>query len=114
MSWPLDSSHYEITSYPNTSWTWSFLGLNPGYECPPYDIRALDNSEEYWRDPTIPEAQDRTQASPGNNGLVGCYSAGPSISQDHEGTDIKADDGSESFPSGIYHQFIKVTTTDKD
>lgn len=88
MYWPLDDSHRHITSYPNSEWTWAYLGLNPGYECPPFHLRALGTSEPYWRTPGVPYNEDRAQADPGNIGNVGCYSAGTGSSIAHEGTDI--------------------------
>ena len=81
MYWPLDDSHRHITSYPDTAWSWKYLGLNPGMQCPPYEIRYLDDCPSYWRDESIPYEQDRAQADPGDMGRVNCYAG-------HEGTDI--------------------------
>jgi len=107
LKWPLpsDISPNSITAYPNTPWTWNYLGLNPGYQCPPLIIEGnvahpiyLDdpNSLSYWRDTSIPETEDRMRADPHNFGWVDCYASLDSYpvgSNGHEGTDIMAPTG---------------------
>lgn len=106
--WPLPEGNRKITSYPNHPWTWAYLGLT-GSQCPPAyrrwityggrSIRADEPyfSEPYWRNPTIPYWQDRSQADPAQVGRVNCYSADPPgvtgpdgkhTGLQHEGTDI--------------------------
>ncbi len=80
--WPLDAPHWYVIDYPDTEWTWNFLGLNPGKTCPPYLIHDRAESTAYWRDPSTPEATDWEQASHGNR-WVSCYKG-------HAGTDIVA------------------------
>ena len=95
LNWPLPSQYgsNQINRYPNTPWTWNFLGLNPGYQCPPrmgylYDANVLP----YWRDNSIPEIVDRNQADPHGIGWVECYSTPEPVGGNgHEGTDILAD-----------------------
>lgn len=84
--WPLDDEYRFILSYPNTEWTWALLGLNPGYECPPYHRTSFADSWEYWRDPSLPLEEDWLQASQGNN-RVACYSRSGAV-PDHRGTDV--------------------------
>lgn len=97
--WPLPDEYRLITSYPNTEWTWAKLGLNPGEHCPPYQIRSLTTSQKYWRDSSLPYDQDAAQASPGGNGLVGCYDVGTGVDRQHEGTDIKTPAGTPVYAS---------------
>lgn len=94
LSWPLPAEIgvHRIPQYPNTPWTWNYLGLNPGYQCPPM-FGYLDDwlTRFYWRDESIPEAADRLQADPHNFKMVACYAtAGQADTNGHEGTDIKA------------------------
>ena len=84
--WPLDDEYRHILAYPNTEWTWAYLGLNPGNECPPYYSRSFEESWDYWRDPSIPLEQDWYQASRGHQ-KVACYSRDGDVI-DHRGTDI--------------------------
>jgi murein DD-endopeptidase MepM/ murein hydrolase activator NlpD len=94
LSWPLPRSIgvKRIPQYPNTPWTWNYLGLNPGMQCPPM-FGYLDNwdSRWYWRDPDLPEEDDRAQADPHDFDMVACYATeGQAGANGHEGTDIKA------------------------
>lgn len=95
LAWPLPAhvGLARISQFPNSAWSWNFLGLNPGYECPPMFGYLLNvGSWPYWRDSNIPEAQDMAQADPHNFEMVACYSTDGSIGSPdgHEGTDIKA------------------------
>jgi murein DD-endopeptidase MepM/ murein hydrolase activator NlpD len=83
--WPLDADFRFVLAYPDTPWTWQYLGLNPARGCPPYRLRTRDQSAAYWRDPGTPEDADWQQASRGA-GLVSCYHT-------HAGTDIPATPG---------------------
>ena len=90
LAWPLPSSigTARITQFPNTAWSWHFLGLNPGYQCPPMFGYLLNpESWPFWRDTSIPEAEDKAQADPHTFEMVECYDDG---SGGHAGTDIKA------------------------
>ncbi|MGB1250742.1 MAG: InlB B-repeat-containing protein [Candidatus Promineifilaceae bacterium] len=97
MYWPLSNADRHVTSYPNSSWTHDYLGINSGQECPPYNRRFTDKAEGdiYWRDSSIPLSVDLAQAQGKSRGgalgaKVACYSggSGAGIAQDHEGTDI--------------------------
>ncbi len=95
LAWPLPAhvGLARISQFPNSAWSWNFLGLNPGYECPPMFGYLLNvESWPYWRDSSIPETQDKAQADPHNFEMVACYSTDGSIGSPdgHEGTDIKA------------------------
>lgn len=95
LAWPLPAhvGLARISQFPNSAWSWNFLGLNPGYECPPMFGYLLNvGSWPYWRDSNIPEAQDKAQADPHNFEMVACYSTDGGIGSPdgHEGTDIKA------------------------
>ncbi|MDO9302276.1 MAG: M23 family metallopeptidase, partial [Anaerolineales bacterium] len=81
-----------ISQYPNSPWTWNYLGLNSGYQCPPMFGYLLNvDSLVYWRDLSIPEEQDMAQADPHNFEMVECYSTGENVGANgHAGTDIKA------------------------
>lgn len=79
-----------ISQYPNTPWTWNYLGLNEGYQCPPM-FGYLETAYEYWRDASIPIEQDQAQADPHNFQMIECYTTGGAAGKrGHEGTDIKA------------------------
>ena len=96
LAWPLPASIglARISQYPNSAWSWHYLGLNPGYECPPMFGYLLNvDSWPYWRDPAIPEAEDKAQADPHNFEMVACYSTSSGGPSGHEGTDIKAPTG---------------------
>lgn len=92
MKWPLVDAYRTVLSYPNSEWTWGYLGLNSDRECPPYGLHGLNQSEGYWRNPSLPEPQDRLQASPSDTGYVACYDNNPNDPNrpPHEGTDISA------------------------
>lgn len=92
LAWPLPAhiGLARISQYPNTPWTWNYLGLNEGYQCPP-QFGYLESSLEYWRDPSIPMAQDQAQADPHNFQMIECYTTGGIEGErGHEATDIKA------------------------
>ena len=99
--WPLPAhiGLARISQYPNTPWTWNYLGLNEGQQCPPMFGYLLNvDSWVYWRDPSIPEEQDKAQADPHNFEMVECYSTDENIGANgHEGTDIKAPPGTPVY-----------------
>ncbi len=101
LAWPLPASIglARISQYPNTPWTWNYLGLNPGYQCPPMFGYLLNpGSRPYWRDVSIPEKQDMAQADPHNFEMIECYTTGDTIGANgHEGTDIKAPAGTAVY-----------------
>lgn len=94
LAWPLPSSIglARISQYPNTAWSWNYLGLNEGYQCPlAFGYLLNVDSWAYWRDTATPEAQDKAQADPHQFEMVECYSSGGPLGLNgHEGTDIKA------------------------
>lgn len=95
--WPLPThiGTARIFQYPNTPWTWNYLGLNEGYQCPPMFGYLLNlDSLPYWRDASIPEEQDKAQADPHQFEMVECYSTDGNVGANgHGGTDIKAPAG---------------------
>lgn len=97
LRWPLPAhiGLARISQYPNDPWTWNHLGLNEGQQCPPMFGYLLNvDSWAYWRDPSIPEEQDKAQADPHNFEMVACYSTDGNVGANgHEGTDIKAPPG---------------------
>lgn len=101
LGWPLPAhiGIARISQYPNTPWTWNYLGLNDGYQCPPMFGYLLNlDSLPYWRDTSIPEEQDRAQADPHQFEMVECYSTSNNGGANgHEGTDIKAPAGTPVF-----------------
>jgi murein DD-endopeptidase MepM/ murein hydrolase activator NlpD len=99
--WPLDAKYPFVIAYPDSSWTWGFLGINSGQRCPPYRLRSQDNSQQYWRDPTISLEDDWLQASQGRE-YVRCYQA-------HRGTDIAAQPGAPVYAvaEGVVHLAIE-------
>jgi murein DD-endopeptidase MepM/ murein hydrolase activator NlpD len=101
--WPLPAyiGLARISQYPNSPWTWNYLGLNAGQQCPPMFGYLLNvDSWAYWRDPSIPEEQDKAQADPHNFDMVACYSTNGNIGANgHEGTDIKAPAGTPVYAS---------------
>lgn len=99
--WPLDAKYPFVIAYPDSSWTWGFLGINPGQRCPPYRMRSRDNSQQHWRDPAVPEEDDWIQASQGRD-YVRCYLA-------HRGTDIAAQPGAPVYAvaDGVVHLAIE-------
>jgi murein DD-endopeptidase MepM/ murein hydrolase activator NlpD len=93
LAWPLPAyiGTARISQYPNTAWSWNYLGLNAGYQCPPMFGYLLNlDSLAYWRDVSTPEAQDKAKADPHNFEMVECYAT-------HEGTDIKAPAGTPVY-----------------
>ncbi len=101
LSWPLPASigTDHISQYPNTAWTWNFLGLNQGYTCPPLNSSITNpDLEQYWRDTFIPYDEDKEQADPHGFGIIACYSSAEgSGKQGHAGTDISAPAGTAVF-----------------
>jgi murein DD-endopeptidase MepM/ murein hydrolase activator NlpD len=101
LAWPLPAyiGIVRISQYPNTPWTWNYLGLNEGYQCPPMFGYLLNlDSLQYWRDVSIPEEQDKAQADPHNFEMVECYSTDENVGANgHEGTDIKAPAGTPVY-----------------
>ena len=64
LAWPLPAyiGMARISQYPNTPWTWHYLGLNEGYQCPPmFGYLADVSSWPYWRDISIDENEDKAQ-----------------------------------------------------
>lgn len=94
LAWPLPTyiGLARISQFPNTPWTWNYLGLNPEQQCPPAFGYVLDPGFwPVWRDMSIPEKQDMAKADPHNFEMVNCYSTlGEAGKNGHEGTDIKA------------------------
>ncbi|MBN1427596.1 MAG: M23 family metallopeptidase [Anaerolineae bacterium] len=95
--WPLDEKYPFVIAYPDSAWTWSFLGINEGQTCPPYRMRLRENSQKYWRDPIIPEEEDWLQASQGRE-FVRCY-------LNHRGTDVATQPGAPVYAvaDGVVH-----------
>ncbi|HSB00468.1 MAG TPA: M23 family metallopeptidase [Anaerolineales bacterium] len=94
LAWPLPTyiGIARISQFPNTPWTWNYLGLNSGQQCPPAFGYLFDPTWWYiWRDKSIPEKQDMARADPHNFEIVNCYSTwGVAGENGHEGTDILA------------------------
>lgn len=103
LAWPLPSyiGLARISQFPNTPWTWNYLGLNPDQQCPPAFGYLLDSTWWHvWRDTSIPEKQDMAKADPHNFEMVNCYSTlGAAGENGHEGTDIKAPAGTPVYAS---------------
>jgi murein DD-endopeptidase MepM/ murein hydrolase activator NlpD len=101
LAWPLPANIglARISQYPNSPWTWNHLGLNEGYQCPPMFGYLLNvDSWAYWRDPSIPEEQDKAQADPNQFEMVECYSTDANVGANgHAGTDIKAPSGTPVY-----------------
>lgn len=101
LAWPLPSyiGVARISQFPNTPWTWNFLGLNAATQCPPA-FGYLEIALPTWRDPTIAWEQDSAQADPHQFQMVECYSTGGEAGTNgHEGTDIKAPVGTPAYAS---------------
>ncbi len=94
LAWPLPDSigAARISQYPNSPWTWNYLGLNPGHACPPmFGYLEDPGSWLYWRDLSLPDAQDRAQADPHQFEMVECYAGDAAQGEGgHAGTDFKA------------------------
>jgi len=101
LAWPLPAKIglARISQYPNSPWTWNYLGLNEGYQCPPMFGYLLNvDSWAYWRDPSIPEEQDKAQADPNQFEMVECYSTDENVGANgHAGTDVKAPAGTPVY-----------------
>ena len=92
LAWPLPShiGVARISQFPNTPWTWNYLGLNPGQQCTPA-FGYLEAWLPTWRDTTLSWEQDAAQADPHQFQMIACYSTGGAAGANgHEGTDIKA------------------------
>lgn len=101
LSWPLPSyiGTARISQFPNTPWTWNYLGLNAGMQCPPA-FGYLEAWMPTWRDTSIPWEQDVAQADPHQFQMIECYSAGGEVGKNgHEATDIKASAGTPVYAS---------------
>jgi murein DD-endopeptidase MepM/ murein hydrolase activator NlpD len=101
LAWPLPSyiGVARISQFPNTPWTWNYLGLNPGMQCTPA-FGYLEAWLPTWRDPSISWEQDAAQADPHQFQMIECYStAGEAGTNGHEATDIKAAAGTPALAS---------------
>ncbi|MFT3894950.1 MAG: M23 family metallopeptidase [Anaerolineales bacterium] len=103
LAWPLPSyiGVARISQFPNTPWTWNYLGLNPGQQCPPaFGYVANVEFWSVWKDNSIPADRDMAKADPHNFEMVNCYSTlGEAGKNGHEATDIKAPAGTPSLAS---------------
>lgn len=101
LSWPLPSyiGVARISQFPNTPWTWNYLGLNSGMQCPPA-FGYLEAWMPTWRDNSILWEQDVAQADPHQFQMIECYSAGGEVGKNgHEATDVKAPAGTPVYAS---------------
>lgn len=101
LAWPLPSyiGVARISQFPNTPWTWNYLGLNSGMQCTPA-FGYLEAWITTWRDTSISWEQDSAQADPHQFQMIACYSAGGEVGNNgHEATDIKAPAGTPVFAS---------------
>jgi len=101
LNWPLPSyiGVARISQFPNTPWTWNYLGLNPGMQCTPA-FGYLEGWLSTWRDTSISWEQDSAQADPHQFQMIECYSTGGEAGTNgHEATDIKAPTGTPVYPS---------------
>lgn len=92
LAWPLPSyiGAARISQFPNSPWTWNYLGLNPGQQCTPA-FGYLESSLPTWRDTSLSWEEDAAQADPHQFQMIACYAtAGEAGANGHEGTDIKA------------------------
>ncbi|MBN8657315.1 MAG: M23 family metallopeptidase [Anaerolineae bacterium] len=101
LAWPLPSyiGVARISQFPNSPWTWNYLGLNPGQQCTPA-FGYLESSLPTWRDTSLSWEEDAAQADPHQFQMIACYAtAGEAGANGHEGTDIKAPVGTPVFAS---------------
>jgi hypothetical protein len=101
LAWPLPSyiGVARISQFPNTPWTWNYLGLNTGMQCTPA-FGYLEAWLPTWRDPSISWEQDAAQADPHQFQMIECYSTGGEAGTNgHEATDIKAPAGTPALAS---------------
>jgi murein DD-endopeptidase MepM/ murein hydrolase activator NlpD len=101
LAWPLPSyiGVARISQFPNTPWTWNYLGLNPGMQCTPA-FGYLEAWLPTWRDTSISWEQDAAQADPHQFQMIECYSTGGEAGTNgHEATDIKAAAGTPALAS---------------
>lgn len=101
LAWPLPDyiGVARISQFPNTPWTWNFLGLNAASQCPPA-FGYLEVALSVWRDPSISWEQDSAQADPHQFQMIECYATGGEAGTNgHEGTDIKAPFGTPAYAS---------------
>lgn len=101
LAWPLPSyiGVARISQFPNTPWTWNYLGLNPGQQCTPA-FGYLEAWLSTWRDTSLSWEEDAAQADPHQFQMIACYAtAGVAGSNGHEGTDIKAPAGTPVLAS---------------
>lgn len=104
LSWPLPSyiGTTKIEQYPNTAWSWNYLGLNEGQQCPAAYASKFANLIypyyfPYWRDESIPIERDRAQADPHGFGFIECYSTDENVGANgHAATDIETPDLAET------------------
>ncbi|MFM8321628.1 MAG: M23 family metallopeptidase, partial [Chloroflexota bacterium] len=100
LAWPLPPSTglARISQYPNTAWTWRYLGLADGFTCPPMFGYLSDPAvRPYWRSAGLTEAQDQAQADPHQFEMVACYTDSDPLVGGHAGTDIKAGRGTPVY-----------------
>jgi hypothetical protein len=73
LAWPLPTyiGLARISQFPNTPWTWNYLGLNPEQQCPPAFGYVL-MPPGGWRE-SHPRKQDMAKADPHNFEMVNCY-----------------------------------------
>lgn len=101
LAWPLPNyiGVARISQFPNTPWTWNYLGLNPGMQCTPA-FGYLEAWLPTWRDTSILWEQDAAQADPHQFQMIECYSTGGEAGTNgHEATDIKAAAGTPALAS---------------
>ena len=92
LAWPMPSyiSVARISQFPNSPWTWNYLGLNPDQQCTPA-FGYLESSLSTWRDTSLSWEDDAAQADPHQFQMIACYATeGVAGTNGHEGTDIKA------------------------
>lgn len=101
LAWPLPTyiGTVRISQYPNTPWTWNYLGLNQGHQCPPLSTDLINTDwYEFWRDTWISLEEDKAQADPHQFDVVECYATdGEAGTNGHAGTDITAPAGTPVY-----------------